>query len=629
MDRKRYFVIGALLLLLTARCQAQGLPGYTISTVAGNYALGIGYSGDAGAATAAQLSNPCAIALDASGNLYIADQLNDRIRKVTSDGNINSIAGDGTNGYFGDTKAASSAEVYFPCGMAFDRAGNLYIADTNNNVIRKIGTNGIISTVAGDGTASYLGDNGPATVAELNAPQGVAVDSAGNIYIADTGNQRIRKVTTDGNINTVAGNGVAGYSGDGGAATGATFNSPQSIKVDAAGNMYIADTVNNAIRKVAANGIITTIAGNGTDCIISGAICFSGDGNAATSASLFHPKDIVLDAAGNLYIADAANQRIRVVAPNGIISTIAGNGTAGAGGDGGPATFAQLRFPGGLALGSGGTIYVADTQNEEIRLLTPNLPSANAPSIVAGGVVSPLAFGGFPAIAPGSWIEIYGTNLAADTRAWSQADFHNTALAPTSLDGTQVTIAGVSAYVAYISPRQVNAQVPLNVPTGAQQIAVTTANGTSAPYTVTVNQTQPGLLAPSTFQIGGNQYLAALFNDGVTYVLPTGAISGIPSRPAHVGETIVMYGVGFGPVSPPFPAGEIIPQVPTFLTQSFQVFFGQTPAATPSYYGLAPGVIGLYQFNVVVPNVPASNAVPVTFTLGGVAGTQTLYTAVQ
>ncbi len=268
--------------------------------------------------------------------------------------------------------------------------------------------------------------------------------------------------------------------------------------------------------------------------------------------------------------------------------------------------------------------------------VTLGSPDTDLPYFTPAGVVSASAFGEFTSVAPGSWIEIYGTKLAAGTRSWTAADFTGVN-APTSLDGTSVTIGGQAAFIDYVSPTQVNAQVPSNIGTGPQPVVVTTAVGASAPITiaddqsgpvtVTVNQDQPGLLAPSAFNIGGKQYVAALFSDGATYVLPSGAISGVTSRRAQPRDIITFYGIGFGPVTPNIPAGQIVPGK-SMLVAPLDILFGQTAATVP-YDGLAPGAIGLYQFNVVVPNVAASDAVPVTFTLGGTAGTQTLYTAVE
>src|SRR5215469_2531736 len=248
----------------------------------------------------------------------------------------------------------------------------------------------------------------------------------------------------------------------------------------------------------------------------------------------------------------------------------------------------------------------------------PSIRSAN-------GVVTASAFGGFSTIAPGTWIEIYGSNLAANTRSWGSADF-NGATAPTTLDGTQVSVGGQSAFVAYISPGQVNAQVPSNVATGPQSVVVTKAAGQSNAYSVNVAAAEPGLLAPSSFSVNGQQYVVAQFTDGF-YVLPPGAIAGVNSRRAVPGDTITIYGVGFGAVAPIIAAGQVVQQVNT-LTGSFQIKFGST-VASATYDGLAPKIIGLYQFNVVAPSIPSSDAVPVTFSLNGVAGTQTLYTSVQ
>jgi uncharacterized protein (TIGR03437 family) len=274
---------------------------------------------------------------------------------------------------------------------------------------------------------------------------------------------------------------------------------------------------------------------------------------------------------------------------------------------------------GGSNNGSPGSVTVYNN----LEIYHP--PAPPAPAISAGGVVSAGAFGGFTSVAPGSWIEIYGSNLAADTRPWAGTDFSGEN-APTSLDGTFVTVGGQSAFVDYISPGQVNAQVPSNVSAGVQQITVKTDGGASSPFNITVNEIEPGLLAPASFNVGGIQYAVALFSDG-TYVLPEGAISGIASRPAKPGDTIVLYGVGFGPVTPDIPAGQIVQQS-NMLVNSLEVSLGGT-TATLTYRGLSPNYVGLYQFNLIVPNIATSDAAPLTFTLGGVAGTQTLYLAVQ
>jgi uncharacterized protein (TIGR03437 family) len=242
------------------------------------------------------------------------------------------------------------------------------------------------------------------------------------------------------------------------------------------------------------------------------------------------------------------------------------------------------------------------------------------------GVISAGAFGAFSTVAPGSWVEIYGSNLAAGTHTWTSADFNGNN-APTSLGGVQVSIGSQSAFIDYVSPGQVNAQLPSNIDAGSWQLTVTSGSVTSAPVSVTVKATEPGLLAPPSFNVGGNQYVVAQFGDG-TYVLPAGAVAGVNSRPAKPGEAIVIYGVGFGPVVPNTPAGEIAP-ASSRLSGSLQFLFSQTPAPEIPYAGLAPGYVGLYQFDIVVPQVPDNDLVPLTFTLGAVPATQTFYTAVH
>ena len=253
-------------------------------------------------------------------------------------------------------------------------------------------------------------------------------------------------------------------------------------------------------------------------------------------------------------------------------------------------------------------------------------PPPTPPSI--GSVVSASSYGSFAALALGSFVEIYGSNLAFDTRGWTSADFTGNQ-APTSLDGVEVRVAGQKAFVNYIvaNPGQVNVQLPSNIPSGTQQVTVTNQNGTSAPFNVTVNAVEPGLLAPASFVVGGKQYVVAFHSDNVTYVLPEGAIAGLPSRPAAPGETIVMYGNGFGPVTPNIPAGELAAGN-SQLVASLEILFGET-AGKLAYYGLSPGLVGVYQFDVVVPAIPDNDLVALTFKLAGVPGQQVLYTAVH
>ena len=329
----------------------------TITTIAGTGRLG--FSGDGGPAVAAQLRSPYGVAVDGAGNLYIADASNNGIRKVDSTGTITTIAGTGESGFSGDGGPAVEAELRSPYGVAVDSAGNVYIADSSNWRIRKIDATGTITTIAGTGEFGFSGDGGPAVAAELRRPRGVAVDSAGNVYIADVGNHRIRKVDSTGTITTIAGTGEFGFSGDGGPAVEAELRSPYGVAVDSAGNVYIVDVGDHRIRKVDATGTITTIAGTGYG--------FSGDGGPAVAAELRDPYGVAVDSAGNVYIADSSNRRIRKVDATGTITTIAGTGESGFSGDGGPAVEAELRSPYGVAVDSAGNVYIADSSNWRIR----------------------------------------------------------------------------------------------------------------------------------------------------------------------------------------------------------------------------------------------------------------------
>ncbi len=332
-----------------------------ITTVAG---AGNGsFAGDGGPATKAAVAEPEGIAVDGSGNLYIADLANSRIREVQAAGGIiTTVAGAGVPAAAGDGGLARKAAV-LPYGLALDRVGNLYIADYYDNQVREVhAASGIITTVAGTGKSGFSGDGGPAVKAHLAYPEGMAVDGAGNLYIADSGNNRVREVHAgSGIITTVAGTGKTDFSGDGEPATKATLEVPYDIVVDGSGNLYIADSLNNRVREVhAGSGIITTVAGTGNTY-------FSGDGGLAIKAGLV-PEGLALDAAGNLYIVDPANNQVREVhAAGGIITTVVGTGKKSFSGDGGPATLATLDEPEGIAVDSAGNLYIADSANDRVR----------------------------------------------------------------------------------------------------------------------------------------------------------------------------------------------------------------------------------------------------------------------
>ena len=333
----------------------------SITTVAGSGDSSI--YGEGGPATAAGMKGPHGVAFDSVGNLYIADRNRFRVRKVDAlTGIITTVAGDGNFGITGDGGPATSATLRTPEALAVDGNNNLYIADSSGNLVRKVNlATGIITLVAGSHVPpSQLGDGGPAAEARLNSPNGVAVDPAGNVYISDWGNNRIRKVNASTQvITTVAGTGLTAFAGDGGLATQATIHAPNGVFLDANNNLYIVDTGNSRIRKVSGAGVISTVAGNGGRA-------FTGDGGLATDASLFDPIGVAVDRDGTIYIGDTGNDRIRRVS-NGIITTYAGTGAPGFSGDGGPATAATFLSPRGVGVDSFGNVYVADFGNDRVR----------------------------------------------------------------------------------------------------------------------------------------------------------------------------------------------------------------------------------------------------------------------
>lgn len=346
-------------------------PAGRMATAAGTGTAG--FSGDEGLATSAELGVVAGIAVDGSGNLYFADTINNRVRRIDArSGIVTTFAGNGSGGVFGkngnwgDGGLATNAIVNQPIGIAVDAAGSIYITDPRNSLVRKVAAkSGIITTVAGTVGEATSGISQLATNFSLKTPCGVAVDSAGNIYIADSGANLILRVDANtGMISRIAGTGTAGYRGDNDSATLADLNSPTALAVDAAGNIYVADYGNNAIRKVSASsGVITTLAGDGT-------AGFAGDGEPAGVALLSLPEYVAVDSLGNIYFDDYQNSVIRKIsASTGVISTIAGTGIAGYSGDGGPATSEELSMPFGVAIDDTGYLYIADTANYRIRVV--------------------------------------------------------------------------------------------------------------------------------------------------------------------------------------------------------------------------------------------------------------------
>ena len=335
-----------------------------IHTIAGGSVAGYG---DGGMALSAELYGPGWVTKDASGNLYIADIDASRVRKVDATGIISTFAGTGIGGSTGDGGPANAAQIYYPQSIDFDQSGNLFICDAGENVIRKVNTSGIISTVAGTaGTAGSTGDGGPASLSLLNIPVNLKVDQHNRIFICDRSNRKIRMIDTTGIITTIAGNGTAGNTGDGGPATAAEITSPHGIDFDAAGNLYFADASNCVIRKITPSGIISTVAGTGS-------FGFSGDGGPATAAQFAFPCAIAIDPSGNIFVSDENNSCIRKIDASGIIHTVIGVDTAGFAGDGGPANVAKMNLQYGISFDQAGNLYIADWGNHRIRKVIYNL----------------------------------------------------------------------------------------------------------------------------------------------------------------------------------------------------------------------------------------------------------------
>jgi uncharacterized protein (TIGR03437 family) len=541
-----------------------------------------------------------AIAVDAKGSAYVAGFTTStdfplksplqadyggsgaNSQLTTGDAFVFKLSPDGSEAVYSTYLGGSADDV--ACGIAVDSSGNAYVAGSTFSINFPV-ANAFQEHYGGQGVTDYFRmSSGDGFVAKINPSGSELIFSS---YLGGSDDDRAFAIAVDGAGNVhVAGN-------------TASTNFP--ITRDAAqaklGGVGVVDTIN-----LLPGGFVKAPAGFG-DAFYAR---LSPSGSLTYNTYLGGSDDdvasgLAVDSAGNAYLS--------------------GN-------------TASANFP--LAGSSyqkqlGGIIAQNSSGQEMTSLLFGDAFFAifrvsASPGPVISGVVSASAFGGFSSVAPGSWAEIYGTSLAPDTQGWTGSDFTGNN-APTKLNGVSVSVGGQAAFADYISPTQVNAQMPSNIATGGTlQLTVTNGTATSAPVEVTVNPTEPGLLAPASFKIDGNQYVVAQHADG-TYVLPVGAIAGITSSPAKPGETVVMYGVGFGPVIPNIPAGEIATET-NRLSAPFEMLFGQTSATLP-YFGLAPNFVGLYQFNVTVPPVANNDLVPLTFKLGGTAGRQTLFMPVQ
>jgi uncharacterized protein (TIGR03437 family) len=586
--------------LLLAALLAIPVGAQTISSAAGNTTWGA----------------PRDVALDTAGNLYVADYLKHTVYKIDRLANVTTIAGTGVAGYSGDGALATEAKLYSPTSVAVDPDGSIYIAEYNNGRIRRIGTNGIITTYAGSGLPTFGGDNGPATNASIWQPLDLALDAAGNLLIADRYHARIRKITkSTGIITTIAGTGRFASTGDNGPPLAADID-PCALFVAPDGSIYFADNSWSGaptapkVRKISANGsTVTTVAGNGVRAA-------AGDGGPALSASFLSIDGIAMDSAGNLYIAEVDGDRIRkVAAGSGIVTTFAGTGTPGLSGDGGDATKAQLFNPVGLAFDPAGDLYVADYSNRRIRKISPPpLPALNATNFAVP------SFQGAAGFSSNTYLEIHGTNLAQTTRTWAGGDF-NGPNAPTVLDGVSVTVNGKAAFIYYISPTQININTPDDTAIGPVPLQVKNALGVSSVATVNRYKVSPALQSVPQFFINGKQYVVALTPDFQTFIGQPNMLAGVAFAAAKPGSAISLYALGCGPTNPPSQAGVVAAQGAP-LALAYDLRIGGV-SANVTYAGVVAGSIGLYQLNVVVPNVSAGDQ-PIELTVDGVSTGQNL-----
>jgi uncharacterized protein (TIGR03437 family) len=592
----RKILLAAALLITSGLVRAQ-----TITTVAGNGVSS--YSGDGGPAIQATLDNPVYVATDFFGNLFIVDQNNNRVRQVDSNGIITTLAGNGTADYSGDGGPATEATLNSPTGVCTDASGNLFIADEGNYVVRKVDTSGNITTVAGNGVQGSSGDGGPAIQASMYVPIRCVVDSKGNLYVTDQSGQKIRMINSSGIISTFAGTGanqgphsIGLYSGDGGPATQADLNNPTAITVDSAGNIYFSDQYNQRIRKVDSNGIITTVAGNGS-------AGYSGDGGPATDASLNYPGGLVADQNGDIYVADDLNFLIRKIS-GGSITTEAGNGVQGYAGDDGPASQAEFNGQFGVALDSAGNLYIADAANARIREVA-GAGAALTPQFTAAAVTNGASFQS--GISAGELITIFGVDLSNNVHGI--AGFNQVPL-PTSLGGARVLIGGTAIPLFDVididGTEQINAQAPFEI-AGQQTVSIVIDNGRaqSAPIQVTAGAAQPGIFLP----------------DGVDGAFLHGADNSLVNAdsPASPGEVVVLYCTGLGAVTPPGVTGALASSTTLSRTNLSPTVTVGTTTANVAFSGLAPALVGLYQINFTVPDSTPSGSVSVVVSMNGVS----------
>jgi len=544
---------------------------------------------------------------------------------------------------------AANASIGSPAAVTTDASGNVYFSSSVNQVF-KVDRNGALTVAAGNSVAGYSGDGGPATSAELNNPQGVVCDGVGNLYIADSGNNRVRRVSPAGVITTMAGNGIQGYSGDNGPATGAELSSPSSLGIDGAGDLYILAVASVAtidamvVRKVTqGDGTITTAAGGlGYSLLNASGIAVDQAGTFYVAVwmtnsiykfspsgaplpgynGVFGPAGVAVDPAGDLYAVDTGE--IYAVSTTGLFTLMAGGGSCDCLGDGGPAVNARLDAS-GIAFDRAGNLYIADSENQRVRKVSLATGIITTIAGTGGPVISSVVSGASfqPGLVSNSWVTILGTNLSSTTDTWANAIVNGNL--PTSLDGVSVNVSGQSAYICYVSPNQINAVFP-NLPPGIAGVTNTISVIVSAPTGTSNLFSMPEpiywlgymseTLQPAFFQWPGG-YAVATRQD-YSWAVKNGTFPGTATVSAKPGDVVTLWGTGFGPTSPAAPVGVQIPVGTIYNTASpVTVSVGGSTAVV---YGaaLAPGYAGLYQVAIQIPPSLANGDYPVIAIINGV-----------
>jgi sugar lactone lactonase YvrE len=598
------FAVMGSIFTVSGSLQAQGIltvtPSRMATTTAGTGTLG--YTGDGGAASAATLANPSGVSYDGNGNLYFADANNHVIREVSTTGIITTIAGSGIEGYSGDGATATAAQLDTPTGVAVDASGNVYIADSHNHRIRKV-SGGTITTIAGTGTPGFSGDTAAAPAAQLSLPSAVAVDAGGNVYIADTNNQRIRKITGT-TITTIAGDGEELFAGDGAAASAAVLDTPTGVAVDASGNVYIADRHNQRVRMITATGTISTIAGSGT-ANFSGS--FSGDGASASAATLARPSGVSVDSAGNIYIADTDNQRIRRISGT-TIATVAGSNQQGFGGDGGAAISAILNSPRAAATDTFGNLTIADRLNERLRIAA--LPTL---TFASEGV-------GTPSVSQS--VILANTGSASITVASIAFTGSFTTAAGGSCSAIPITLApntSCTQNIAFLpsAPGVANGSVVFGGAGVASQSILLTGSGTQTTTTVTLTSNIASAFAGQSITFTatvkptgmGTPTGSVSFYDGATLIGSSSLTAGSASiAPVLIAGTHTITAVYAGDTSFTGSTSAVLSQV--VLDFNFTL-----STTSPSSQTVVPGQPVSYTFNLLPMGAPFT--LPVTLSATG------------